>query len=513
MERVNLRIDTKSVRYGAFILTAANICSQILGFIYRIALSRLIGAEGMGLFQLVYPFYSLSLTIATSGICVAVSRLSAEYAALGNYLAVRLLIRRAVVVFFMIFLSLSVLVFLFVDVIAVHFLGDERTKLAIFAMIPVIFFTGIENIHKNFFYGTKNVNPPALSDLLEQIIRMGAVLLLLYFLLPRPDEQMLVIIVTGMLICEIFSSTFLRAIYVKKIRKMPAGGEKDPHMTSKLGKIAVPISFTSLCNNLLSSLIIIIIPRRLVLTGMTQSEALSTFGVLFGMTIPLLNLPSALIVGLGLVMVPKLSENLALGNYNDLRSKISRAITTTSMFVLPAVAVMVPLGPQLGMILFRQAAEERFLLPLAVGTVFAIYMVILGNILNGLGKQIKSAANFLVGNLLELAITYYFTAVPWIGIYGYVIASISTTFLTFMLNLYAVSKVAKLKIQWERWFIVPALSAVLAALCARLVFLHAEQTFGGGTALVMALIIAAAVYLGVVAFQGTFSKGTATAKV
>jgi len=511
MGRVDLKIDTKSVRYGAFILTAANICSQILGFVYRIALSRLIGAEGMGLFQLIFPFYSLSLTIATSGICVAVSRLSAEYAALRNYVAVRLLIRRAVIVFFTIFATLSVLVFLFVDGIAVNFLGDERTKLAIFALIPVIFFTGIENIHKNFFYGTKNVNPPALSDLLEQIIRMGAVLFLLYVLLPRPDEQMLVIIVAGMLICEIFSSMFLRAIYVKKIRNMPLEGEKDPHMTSKLGKIAVPISLTSLCNNLLSSLIIIIIPRRLVLTGMTQSQALSAFGVLFGMTIPLLNLPSALIVGLGLVMVPKLSENLALGNYYDLRNKISRAITATSMLVLPAVAVLVPLGPQLGKLLFHQTIEERFLLPLAISTIFAIYMIILGNILNGLGKQIRSAANFLIGNVLELAITYYLTAVPWIGIYGYIVASISTTFLTAALNLYQVSKVAKLKIQWQRWFVAPALSAVLAALCARWIFLQTEQTFGGGMALFMALIIAAAVYLGVIAFQGTLKKDTAPA--
>jgi stage V sporulation protein B len=134
-------------------------------------------------------------------------------------------------------------------------------------------------------------------------------------------------------------------------------------------------------------------------------------------------------------------------------------------------------------------------------------MIILGNILNGLGKQIRSAINFLVGNILELGITYYFTAIPQIGIYGFIIASISTTFLTAALNLFQVAKVAHLKIQWVNWFVNPALSAVLAALCARLSYLYAEKFIGGGFALLFAFIISALIYIAVISFQGAFRKG------
>lgn len=501
-----MKIDIKSVRYGAFILTIGNICSQLLGFAYRIALSRMIGSEGMGLFQLIFPFYSLALTIAVSGIGVAVSRLSAEYIALRNYLAIRQLIRRAIIVFVCIFGILSVFILIFAKGIASVFLGDERTQLALYALLPVIFLTGIENIHKHFFYGSREFNPPAISDLLEQVIRMSAVLLLLYLFLPQPDEHMLVIIVTGMLICEIFSSLFLRIIYKQRMRNVPSDGKIEQGMTARIGKIAVPISIAGLCNKLLSTLIIIIIPRRLVVSGLTYPQAISAYGVLFGMTLPLLNLPSAMIVGLGLVMVPKLSENLALGNMRDARNKISRAITATSFLILPSVAILVPLGPQIGYLLFRQNVNEALLLPLAASTVFSLYMLVFGNILNGLGKQISASLNLIIGNGLELIMTFYLTAIPELGIYGYVVACIATTFLTAILNLRKVVQATGMNVEWRKWFITPGLSALMAALWCRWIYLSIGGLIGSSAALVPALFTAALMYFLAVTIQGGFKK-------
>ncbi|MDR1116636.1 MAG: polysaccharide biosynthesis protein [Oscillospiraceae bacterium] len=502
-----MSIDTKSVRYGAFILTFANILSQLLGFVYRMFLSRLVGPEGMGLFQLIFPFYSLSLALASSGICVAVSKLSAEYLALGNYKSLRLLIRRAVFVFLALFSLISLVAFLFTDTIAVSFLGDERTRLAIFALVPCVLLTGIENIHKNYFYGTKNVNPPALSDLAEQLIRMSAVLLLLKLLLPQPDDRMLAIIVIGMCICEVFSSVFLRLVYQRHRKKLPKTGHSDPEMVKKITKIALPVSVTNLMNNLLSSLIVIVIPRRLVLSGLTQSGALSEFGTLFGMTMPLLTLPSALIVGLSLVMVPKLSENMALGNYRDLRNKVSRAIMVTSFLVLPVLSVMIPLGPKLGLYLFGHEINGQYIFPLAVGTILAIYMMVFGSILNGLGKQTASAVNFLIGNAAELILTFLLTSIPTVRMYGYITGFIVSTVITASLNFYRVVKVTKVKVEWLRWFVNPALASLLCALVARLIFVRCGDMFSDGLLLLLSLTGAAVVYLLAAAYQGISLEG------
>ncbi len=495
-------IDKRSVRYGAVILTGANIASQLLGFVYRMLLSRLIGAEGMGLFQLIFPFYSLALALGTSGICVAVSRLAAEYMALSNFAALKTLVRRALTIFFVIFLVISGVAGFFAAPIAKGFLGDERTRLAVYALIPVIFFTGIENIHKNYLYGTKEVNPPAFSDLMEQIVRMTAVVGLLWIFLPQPDERMLMLIVIGMLVCEVASSLFLRTVYRRRIRRLPDGGEHDKKLTRRLISIAAPVSFTNLINNLLSSLIVILIPRMLAASGLSQSQALGEFGVLFGMAMPLLNLPSALIVGLGLVMVPKLSENMALGNYADLRHKVSRCILATSFTILPVLAVMTPLGKTLGWYMFGQQVDSVYMLPLAIGTAFSIYMAIFGSILNGLGKQNVSAINFLVGNALELAMVAALVRIPQVRMMGYVAAFVASTALTFALNFYQVVKTCGIRPQWRRWFINPLLAAVLAGLIARISYLRFGETLPDGMALVIAILLAALVYLAAAAAQG-----------
>lgn len=495
-------IDTRSARYGAFILTGANIASQLLGFVYRMLLSRLIGAEGMGLFQLIFPFYSLALALGTSGICVAVSRLAAEYLALENYTALRGLVKRALGAFFAVFCVISAVAGFFAAPIAEHFLGDGRTRLAVYALVPVIFFTGIENIHKNYLYGTKEVSPPAFSDLMEQVVRMSAVVGLLWLFLPQPDEKMLALIVCGMLVCEVASSMFLRLVYRRRIRRLPQGGAGDAHTLRRLVGIAAPVSVTNLANNVISSLIVILIPRMLVLSGMEQSQALGEFGVLFGMAMPLFNLPSALIVGLGLVMVPKLSENLAVGNHHDLRHKVSRCILATSFAVLPVLAVLVPLGDELGWYMFGQRVDPSYLLPLAVGTALSIYMAIFGSILNGLGKQNASAVNFLLGNALELALVVLLVRLPEVRMAGYAVAFVASTALTFLLNFYRVLKACGLRAELRRWFVNPLAASVLAALVARLTYLHLGETLPDPAALTAALVVAAGVYLLAAGAQG-----------
>ncbi len=496
-------IDTRSARYGAFILTGANIASQLLGFVYRMLLARFIGAEGMGLFQLIFPFYSLALALGTSGVCVAVSRLAAEYLALENYKALRGLVARALAVFGVVFLAISAVAGLFAAPIAEHFLGDARTRLAVYALVPVIFFTGIENVHKNFLYGTKNVNPPAFSDLMEQTVRMTAVVGLLWYFLPQPDERMLALIVAGMLVCEVASSLFLRIVYRRKLKALPRSGSGDPHTLKRILSIAAPVSLTNLANNLISSLIVILIPRMLAASGLSSSEALSEFGVLFGMAMPLFNLPSALIVGLGLVMVPKLSENLAVGDHADLRRKISRCVHATSFAVLPVLAVLALLGDELGVYMFGERVERAFLIPLAVGTALSIYMSIFGSILNGLGKQNSSAMNFLLGNALELALVVALVRIPTVRMAGYTAAFVASTALTCALNLRKVLKTCGVRAEWRRWFVDPLAASTLAALLARLAFLHLAESWPSAAALAASLAIAVGAYLATAGFQGT----------
>ena len=173
-----------SLLSGAALLTAVGLFSQLVGFGYRIVLSRLVGAETMGLYQLIMPVYSTLMSLTAIGLTVAVSTLSARYEALGDRGAVRQTRNRARALFFVAAIPLGALLVIFSDPISVYLLGDARTQLGIVLLVPCVLLTGVENLHKHCFYGIGQIRPPALTETVEQLIRTGAVLGLLILLLP-----------------------------------------------------------------------------------------------------------------------------------------------------------------------------------------------------------------------------------------------------------------------------------------------------------------------------------------
>ena len=201
---------------GALFLTALSAVSQLLGFFYRVVLSRLVGAEVMGLYQLIMPVYSVILSLTAVGLTSAVSNLTSQHLALGNRKAADQTISTCLRIFFLLLLPIGTAVILDSDAISVYLLGDARTQLGLILLIPCVALTGVENCHKHFFYGSGIVRPPAIVELLEQFVRTFAVIALLMMFLPQYPERVVGLIVGGMVICEIFSSCTLVILYRRR---------------------------------------------------------------------------------------------------------------------------------------------------------------------------------------------------------------------------------------------------------------------------------------------------------
>ncbi|MDR0381614.1 MAG: oligosaccharide flippase family protein [Oscillospiraceae bacterium] len=419
-----MKWNTRSALYGAALLTSVNLFAQVVGFVYRVCLARLIGAEGIGLLSLVTPVHSVLLSLIVSGLAVAVSRLSAGYAALGNTLAVRQLVHRALFVFLLLWCAVALPVILFSDGISVALLGDARTRTGLLLLLPCLLLTGIENIHKNHFYGLKEIHPPAVSEVLENLVRTGAVLTLLICLRPSHEEYAIGLVVLGMVICEIVSASLLRFLYRRAQRGRRAAGPGLPRrrMLSDMAAVAVPFALSGLLSNLIGAAGSVMIPARLMASGLTADEALSSYGVVVGMTMPLLSLPLAFAVGLALVMIPRLSEDLALQRFSSIRRRAARALTLATAALLPSMGLLALAGPNLARLLFRQAAAGFYIPPLALGTVFACYHSILNSLLSALGLQTRAAASAVFAGLLQLVLTWLGVAQPRLGIGGFVYA-------------------------------------------------------------------------------------------
>ena len=469
-----MKLDRTSMLYGTLLLTGTGICSQALGFVYRILLSRLIGAEVMGLYQLVMPVYSVLMSITAVGLTAAVSNLSASYHAVGNRAAIAALLRRCLTLFLVLFAPAAAVTVLCYDPISVYLLGDARTQTGLVLLLPCVLLTGVENLHKHYFYGTGNVRPPAAVELCEQVIRAGAVLGLLVLFLPQNPERTVALIVLGMTACELFSALTLLLLARRSLDRaagLPGRVPGRRELNRKVAALALPVAMTSLLGNLMGSATAVIIPQQLVRAGAEVSQAMSAFGVLCGMTIPMLCLPTAFIGALGLTLMPRLAQAAALGRTDLVRSRLDRAMLATSVLVLPAMALLTVLGPTLGVLLFRESTAGNYLLPLAVGVALSCWQAVLSGALNGVGRQRTAARNALLSAVAELGCTYFLMGLPGVGLRGYVAGFVLSAALGAWLNWWGVRKATGLKARFFAWCAAPGLAALLMGLVTRLLFL------------------------------------------
>lgn len=458
--------------YGTMLLTMSGLFGQVVGFFYRIALARLIGAETMGLYQLIMPVYSVLSSITTVGLTVAASALSARSQARGDRVGVCQVRRSCLKCLVLLLLPVAVVTVAFSDPISVYILGDARTRTGLMLLLPCILLTGIENIQKHCFFGVGLVRPPAFSEMAEQVIRAIAVLGLLTLCLPMGGEGTVGVIVLGMVVCEVFSASALTLLFRRYIGSCAGCCPRPAGLGEEIARIALPVGGTALLGNLMGSANAILIPKLLVKGGKAAGEAMSDFGVINGMTIPMLLMPTAFIGALGLVLVPKLAQAVALNKRGEARAQLSRVMAATSCVLLPCMGLLVVIGPVLGRLLFKDDRAGEMILPLAVGVIFTGYQAVLGSALNGLGKQSAAAGNMLLSDGVQLAFTYFLVGNPKIGLKGYVTGLWVSSLLGAWLNWRSVRRAIDLKGQTFSWAVAPGLGAVLMTLCCRLLFGH-----------------------------------------
>lgn len=454
-----------AARRSVVLLTVLGALSQLLGFGYRVALSRMVGAEVMGLYQLVMPAFSVLLSLTAVGLTAAVSNLTSQYLAWENSRGAAQIVSSCLRWLMLLILPVGAAVIVFSDPISVYLLGDARTQLGLMLLVPCAALTGVENIHKHFFYGAGLVGPPAVVELLEQLVRTAAVLGLLTLFLPQYPERVVGLIVTGMVICELFSSATLSALFHRRKRRqgLMGPGERAGIRRRRIATIAFPVGCNALLGNVMGAINATLIPRKLVEGGIDPSAAMAEFGVVCGMTLPMLALPTVFLGALNLVLLPRLARARALDRWDRVRQLAQRALSVVGVLALPAMAWMAVVGPTLGRLLFGRPVDG-YLLPLAVVMALSCFCSVLGAILNGVGRQGTVASVSLLGGGVQLALTLVLVPLPGVGMGGYVVGALVSAGLEALLCLVLTLRHTGLALRPLPWLIAPGLAALLSAL-------------------------------------------------
>ena len=399
---------------GTFILTITGILCRIIGFFYRIYLSRLFGEEGMGLYQLLSPVLSLSFSLTAAGYQTAISKLVAEQSAKSETPSLRPL-----AVGLSISLPLSLLcnagIYFGADFIAESLLREARTA----GMLRILSFSvplsAVHSCVNGYFYGVKKAGIPSASQLLEQLARVGCVFLVSGQALRAGQTPSISVAVLGLTLGELCSMLFSLAAIQPVRSRVPA--PLPSGLYRSLLAMALPLTANRIVLNLLQSVEAVSIPSMLRAYGYDNITALSVYGVLTGMALPFIFFPNALTSSVAVLLLPVISENHALGNQKVVAQTTIKTVKYCGLMGFCCMAGFLLLGNWAGCTLFKSPLAGYFITTLGFICPFLYLDTTLSSILQGLGKAGQIFFMNVVCLLIRLAFVFF--AIPRFGIRGY----------------------------------------------------------------------------------------------
>lgn len=421
---MKFKLFRSSLIKGTLILTLAGTLSRFIGFFYKIFLSRTIGAEALGIYQLIFPLFAFCLALSCGGLQTAISRYAASsktdriarsYLTIGTTLSL--------------VLSFCCAVFLFryADFLSLHLLGEARCEPLLRIMAVAIPFACIHACISGYYYGRKKAGIPSASQLVEQLIRVLGVWLVCSILTEQQQEFTAAIAVWGLVFGEIASALFsLTALSAKKNTVFQKSAfQKTTNTafydlkarTSNLCSMAIPLTINRISLSLAQSLENILIPLSLRSFGYSSEDALSVYGILTGMVFSTIMFPAVLSNSLSAMLLPEIAKAQAEKKEQQIAHLIRKTIESSLVLGFLCTLLFLLGGSYIGVFLFGNHLAGVYIRTLSWISPFLFLSGTLCSILHGFGKPKTVLALNIIGSCIRILCIFYF--VPTIGIRGY----------------------------------------------------------------------------------------------
>lgn len=439
---------------GTLLLTAAGFSCRILGFFYRIFLSRTIGAEGLGIYNMVHPVYGICFALCAGSIQTALSQYIASNEKKGKS------------VFhtgFLLSLSLSLLFAFLIcrhaNWIACHVLMERSCAPYLPMMGLSVPFASAHACINGYYYGMQKARVPAFSQIAEQILRMIFVFALASFWTSQGIILTVHLAVLGHVAGEVASALFtLLCLLIcppstKSASKSSSKSGTQSDLPSQpneatdsfsacalpLIALALPLMGNRLVLNVLASAEAVWIPACLKLSGLSASEAFSVYGVLTGMALPFILFPSAITNSMAVLLLPSVARAQAEGRNDLIDTTVSMSLRYSLYMGIFCIGVFVLFGNSLGMSVFHSQDAGTCIQILAWLCPFLYLATTIGSILNGLGKT--HITFFQSSLILTLRLIFVLVGIPRFGIYAYLCGMLACELLLAFLHLHALHRI------------------------------------------------------------------------
>ncbi len=450
---------------NALILTISSFVLRFAGIVFKVWLAGAIGSEGIGLHGLIFSVYVLASTFATSGISTAVTRLVAEEIVLGSKKGSLKILRRAIELTVLISLITVAILYFGSEFIADKLLGDIRAVPALKILPFSLTFMGISSCLRGYFIARRKATPNAVSQITEQAVRILIVVLLIKKFIKRGLGFACAAVMFGDIISEAVGFLCLLVTFLNDSKKLNtlSGRTRPPFkIVNKILSISVPITSGRYLNSLLRTAENILVPKSLSKYPKSSNSALSQFGMIKGMALPVLFFPSAILNSLSTLLIPEMSEASVLGRKQLVRRACENILKITSIISFIFASIFFVAGERLGVLIYK-SQDIGFLLKALSPIVPLMYLdSISDGILKGLDQQKFTFRTAVSDSVLRILLIV--SMLPSFGLKGFIAIMYFSNFLTCFLNVGRLIKISGAKLKKAEEILLPLICAVTISL-------------------------------------------------
>lgn len=462
-------IKGNSLAKQAAILGMAGIIVRLIGFLYRIPLTYMIGDVGNGFYNIAFYIYTFFLIMSSAGLPTAISKIVSERVAVKRYYEAHNIFKVSMKIAIITGAFYMLILFFGAKYIA-NYLNAPDSKYAIQSLAPTVLIVSIMAVYRGYFQGLKTTRPTAISQLIEQIFNAIFSVLCAYFLVQISLPLGVAGGTMGTGIGAMFGLFILMYIYkVKKtkiyavIKKYPKKSKSEKYLGLLVIKTAIPIIIGTAIFSITNLIDMKMVMARLEASNaFTNQEIVGLYGQLTGKYVALTNLPVAIATSLAVVSVPNISESFALKDFDTINYKVNFISKIAMLLCIPAGVGIYVLGDPILMFLFPSYPDGGILLKIgAISIIFLSLSQIFTGMLQGIGLLYVPALSALIGGLFKIPLNYYLIAMPDINVAGAVISTTICYIITSSINFGFLKSKTKVKFDIINNFIKPIISATV----------------------------------------------------
>ncbi len=475
---------------------------------FNVYVSNKIGSEGAGLFQLIMSVYLFAITLATSGISVSATRLVTETLAKQKEISSKFVMRKCILYSLILGIISGIIIIIFSDFIVYTCLHGKITKKPLYAIAIGLPFIAMSAAINGYFSAVRRVIKTASSQILEQFVKIIATTYLLSLFLPKGLEYACLSLVIGDVISELCSFTYIFMLYIKDKNKYLSNSNNSQNLLNdnryykkEIIKIAAPIALTSYIKSGLSTLKQLIIPIRLEKSGISCEKALSEYGIVSAMALPLLLFPSVIITSISNLLIPEFSTFYAKGETKQINRISNKILKITFIFAICVFGIFFTFGDELSNIIYSDKNVTHFVKLLSPLIILMYIDTIVDGILKGLNEQVA----VMKCNILDLFLSTFllYILLPIMGINGYIVVLYVSELLNTIISIIQLIKVSKIKIHYLLWGIIPLSGIILSRYFVNFIKLTLKNNI---ISLIVNIVIFIIIYLGYLFFASIISK-------